>query len=114
MSDPTKGDHERFAHVQQPVYIRDNVYAPGATAYEAETRAAHLTGGDAAARVVEEGDGVYLETTLPTGFDDVRVTAVGTLTPLGVDEQESISLRDRSGTVAALSACMSASTPTIA
>ncbi|GAA1845521.1 right-handed parallel beta-helix repeat-containing protein [Microlunatus capsulatus] len=76
VSDPTKGDHERFAHVQQPVYIRDNVYAPGATAYEAETRAAHLPDGDAAARVVEEGDAVYLETTLPAGFDDVRVDAV--------------------------------------
>ncbi|WP_313410294.1 Gfo/Idh/MocA family oxidoreductase [Aeromicrobium sp.] len=43
-----------------------------------------------------------------------HVSAVGTLTPLGVDEQESISLRDESGTVAALTACMSASTPTIA
>lgn len=43
-----------------------------------------------------------------------HVTAVGTLTPLGVDEQESISLRDGSGTVATLTSCMSASTPTIA
>lgn len=55
---------------------------------------------------------VHLAAMLMPSID--RVTAVGTLTPLGVDEQESISLRDRSGTVAALSACMSASTPTIA
>ena len=27
VADPTRGDHERFANVKQPVYIRDNVYA---------------------------------------------------------------------------------------
>lgn len=43
-----------------------------------------------------------------------QVHAVGTLTDLGVDEQESISLRDASGAVATLSACMSAATPTVA
>lgn len=43
-----------------------------------------------------------------------HVTAVGTLTALGVDEQESIALRDASGAVASLTATMSASTLTIA
>lgn len=43
-----------------------------------------------------------------------EVTAVGTLTPLGVDEQEAVGLRDTSGAVAAISASMSARTPTIA
>ena len=75
VSDPTQGDHERFAHVQQPVYIRDNVYAPGAKAYADEDGATVLDG-DATARVVDEGAEVYLETTLPGGFGDVRVGAV--------------------------------------
>lgn len=42
------------------------------------------------------------------------VTATGTLTPSGVDEQEVVALRDASGVVASVSACMSASTPTVA
>ncbi|GAA3545411.1 oxidoreductase [Aeromicrobium flavum] len=46
--------------------------------------------------------------------DIASVRAVGTLTPLGVDEHESVSLRDASGAVAALTACMSATTPTVA
>lgn len=76
VSDPTKGDHERFADVKQPVYIRHNVYAPGARAYEAEEGATALTG-DVAVAVVDEGAEVYLETTLPAAFDDVRVPHVG-------------------------------------
>ena len=36
VADPTRGDHERFRDVKQPVFIRDNVYAAGAKAYEAE------------------------------------------------------------------------------
>lgn len=42
------------------------------------------------------------------------VSAVGALTDLGVDEQESIALRGPSGEIAALTATMSASTPTTA
>ncbi|MFL6027982.1 MAG: right-handed parallel beta-helix repeat-containing protein, partial [Friedmanniella sp.] len=76
VSDPTKGDHERFAKVKQPVYIRDNVYAPGAQAYEGEQGATVLTGGEATARVVDEGAEVYLELSLPAGFDEVRVPTV--------------------------------------
>jgi hypothetical protein len=77
VSDPTKGDHERFTHVKQPVYIRDNVYAGGAQAYEAEDRATVLPDGEASATVVDEGAEVYLETTLPGGFDDARTGRVG-------------------------------------
>lgn len=46
--------------------------------------------------------------------DIAHVSAVGVLTDLGVDEQESITLRGPSGELAALTATMSASTPTIA
>jgi predicted dehydrogenase len=55
---------------------------------------------------------LHLAAMLMPRIDVVR--AVGTLTPLGVDEQESVTLRDYSGTVAALTACMSTTTPTIA
>ncbi len=79
VSDPTKGDHERFAKVKQPVYIRDNVYAPGAEPYEAEQGARVLTGAEASVRVVDEGAEVFLECTLPAAFDDVRVGAVSGL-----------------------------------
>jgi hypothetical protein len=76
VSDPTKGDHERFTNVKQPVYIRDNVYASGAQAFEAEKGATVLSDGDATATVVDEGAEVFLESSLPAAFDDARVTTV--------------------------------------
>jgi hypothetical protein len=76
VSDPTKGDHTRFADVLQPVYIRDNVYAAGAKAYEAEERATVLADGNATAAVVDEGAEVFLELRLPAAYDDVRVRTV--------------------------------------
>ena len=76
VSDPTKGDHERFAKVRQPVYIRDNVYASGAEAYADETGATVLPDGDVTATVVDEGAEVYLECRLPGAFDDIRVPTV--------------------------------------
>jgi hypothetical protein len=79
VSDPTRGDHERFADVKQPVYIRDNVYGPGARAFEGEQGATVLPHGDACARVVDEGAEVFLECTLPGPFDDARVQTVNGL-----------------------------------
>ena len=76
VSDPTKGDHERFAKVKQPVYIRDNVYASGAQAFEAETGATVLSDGESTATVVDEGAEVFLECTLPGSFDQARVQTV--------------------------------------
>src|SRR5919112_80817 len=49
VGDPSRGDHERFLGVPQPVYIRDNVYAAGADPFEAEHGAVVL--GDADVRV---------------------------------------------------------------
>ena len=68
VDDPSRGDHERFTGVKQPVYIRDNVYATGAGAYEAEHDPLVLDDADEVA-VVDEGDEVYLETQLPEAFD---------------------------------------------
>jgi hypothetical protein len=77
VSDPTKGDHTRFADVLQPVYIRANVYARGARAFEAENGATVLSDGDVTATVVDEGSEVFLEYSLPVAYDDVRVPTVG-------------------------------------
>ncbi len=76
VADPTRGDHQRFADVKQSVHIHDNVYAAGATAYEAESGAIVLTGSDVSVTIVDEGDEVYLETRLPTAFDDVQLGVI--------------------------------------
>ena len=73
VADPTRGDHERFMDVKQPVYIRDNVYAAGAEPFEAEKGAIVLTGSDVTARSSTKAAQVYLETRLPVAFDNVRV-----------------------------------------
>src|SRR4051794_1380608 len=73
VDDPSRGDHERFMDAKQPAYIRANVYALGARAYEAEQDALVLDGADVRVAVLEEGDEVHLETRLPEAFDDARI-----------------------------------------
>ena len=72
VDDPSRGDHERFMGVKQPVWIRDNVYATGAGSYEAEHDPLVLDDATTVA-VVDEGDEVYLETELPEAFDQARI-----------------------------------------
>jgi hypothetical protein len=76
VGDPTRGDHQRFMGVKQPVHIRDNVYAGGARPFEAEKGATVLTGTDVVATVVDEGAEVYLESRLPAEFDRVRLSII--------------------------------------
>jgi hypothetical protein len=76
VGDPSRGDHERFAGVPQSVYIRDNIYAAEANAYEAEQGAVDLGDADVRMTVVDEGDNVYLETQLPEAFDAARVPVI--------------------------------------
>ncbi|MGY4644280.1 right-handed parallel beta-helix repeat-containing protein [Cellulomonas sp. URHB0016] len=71
-----RGDHERFKGVQQPVYLRDNVFAGGAEPVPGEPGAVVLTGDDVHVAVVEGPDGCYLEARLPAGFDDARIALV--------------------------------------
>jgi hypothetical protein len=73
VGDPTRGDHQRFMNVKQPVFIHDNVYAGGAKPFEAEQGAVVLSGTDVVATVVDEGAEVYLESRLPAEFDSVRL-----------------------------------------
>ncbi|SDU93641.1 Protein of unknown function [Microlunatus sagamiharensis] len=70
------GDHDRYPSVPQPAYVRSNVYADGATAFEGEPDALVLDG-PVAVRVVTEGEEVYLETELPEAF---LGTGVGVVT----------------------------------
>lgn len=76
VDDPSRGDHERFSEVPQAVYVRDNVYAGGASAFESEQGPTLLGEADVQARVVVEGDAVYLETRLPAAFDAARLAVV--------------------------------------
>jgi hypothetical protein len=76
IADPTRGDHERFADVPQPVYIHDNVYLGGAEPYEAEKGALVLDGADVSVRVVEEGEAVFLETRLPEAFESATLATL--------------------------------------
>jgi len=75
VSDTTKGDHERFANVGQPVYIHQNLYAPGAHPYAAEAQATVLEA-PAMANVVEVGNEVHLEMELPAAFDRVLLGVI--------------------------------------
>jgi len=68
------GDHQRFLGVKQPVYIRNNVYAAGATPFEGEHHPRILTGG--VATIVDEGETVHLEMELPEEFDHIRLAAI--------------------------------------
>jgi hypothetical protein len=73
VDDPSRGDHERFMGVKQPVWIRENVYALGAGAYEAEHDPLLLGDADVKVAVVDEGSEVYLEIQLPEAFDQARI-----------------------------------------
>jgi hypothetical protein len=73
VDDPSRGDHERFMGVKQPVWIRDNVYALGAGSYEAEDDPLVLGDADVKVAVVDEGSEVYLEVQLPEAFDQARI-----------------------------------------
>jgi hypothetical protein len=70
-----RGDHERFKGVRQPVYLRDNVFAAGAEPVAGEVGAVVLDD-EVHVAVVEDGEGCYLETRLPAGFDDARIGLV--------------------------------------
>ncbi|HEX6523578.1 MAG TPA: right-handed parallel beta-helix repeat-containing protein [Streptosporangiaceae bacterium] len=69
------GDQQRFIPVKQPAHIRDNVYAPGASAFADEASALTLAQGVSFA-VTDEGDEVYLEVRLPEAFGGTRLGVV--------------------------------------
>lgn len=62
-----QGDHERFGTKRQAVYIRDNAYANGTRAYVAEV-GAHTITRQVRFDIVEDGDALYLETSVPAAL----------------------------------------------
>jgi len=75
IANPPEGNDSRIPGVREPAYLRDNVYAPGASAFADESSARALTG-QVSFEVVEEGDEVYLQAQLPQAFSGVRVGVV--------------------------------------
>jgi hypothetical protein len=73
VGDPSRGDLQRFMDVKQPVDIRDNVYAEGATPYNREEGPTSLGDAHVDVAVVTNGDEVHLETQLPPAFDQTRL-----------------------------------------
>ncbi len=61
--------------MKQPAYLHDNVYGPGARAFEGEASALALTQ-DVSFGLADEGDAVYLEARLPADFGRVRLGVV--------------------------------------
>ena len=99
--DPSRGDHMRFAGVKQPVYIRDNVYTTGAEPYESEDGALRLEASDVRFTVVDDGDAVYLESSLP---DDIDRARIGLITGLDLERVRlaDADFEERDGTPARL------------
>ena len=75
VAEQPRGDLQRFIDVKQPVYIRDNVYGPGALAFADEASPLALAEG-ARLELVDEGDEVYLVAHLPEAFGQVRLGVV--------------------------------------
>ncbi|TVP90003.1 right-handed parallel beta-helix repeat-containing protein [Alkalibacterium sp.] len=64
-------DHEAFNVVEQPVYINNNAYLNGAQAFEREDNNL-VTDHDPEFKIVDEGDEVSVELTLPDGFENLK------------------------------------------
>jgi hypothetical protein len=75
MASHPEGSDSRIPGVREPAYLRDNVYAPGASAFADESTALALTG-EVSFEVVEEGGEVHLEAHLPEAFGSTRVGVV--------------------------------------
>jgi len=62
-------DHDVFFKVKQPVYIAGNLYTNGAKAFGRETDKLDKPEFDPGLAIVEDGEKVYLELTMPEEFD---------------------------------------------
>jgi len=67
-----RGDHDIFAKIPQPVYISDNVYLNGAEAFDAEPEKLDMPGFDSGFMLELVGDEVFLNITLPEGFENQK------------------------------------------
>jgi hypothetical protein len=76
------GDHARFHLQRQAAYIESNAYAAGARPFEQEKGAVVYDRDDATVTVVDEGDAVWLEASLPAAVT-VPLARVTTAADLG-------------------------------
>jgi hypothetical protein len=72
------GDLEIFERVEQPAYIGGNAYFNGAGAYAREGSKLELPQHDAAFSLTEKDGEVWLDITLPEGFEALASEPVGT------------------------------------
>ncbi len=82
------GDHNIFAEVSQPLYTSANYYLKGAEAASSDKTSYVAQDFDPAFSVVEEGDEVYLEITLPEASVETQVYETATLPRVRIVDQE--------------------------
>lgn len=63
------GDLEIFEQIEQPAYVSENTYLNGARAFDKEDCKLEETDFDAGYSIESDGDAIYLNITLPEGFD---------------------------------------------
>ncbi|WP_436955663.1 right-handed parallel beta-helix repeat-containing protein [Staphylococcus sp. AS1337] len=67
-----EGDHESFHKIKQPVYIEDNAYFNKANQFNREERNFIDESVDPNLSIIEEGDDVYLNISLPESFIEFK------------------------------------------
>jgi len=67
-----RGDHDVFAKVEQPVYILNNAYFNGAKAFDKEAEKLDMPGFDTGFELEFDGDKVFVNITLPEGFENQK------------------------------------------
>ncbi len=75
------GDHEKFNHIEQPVYIDGNVYLRGSKAFRAEANNYINEAFDPKVKILEDGENVYLELEVTEEFLNIatRIHSTETL-----------------------------------
>jgi len=73
-----RGDHDIFVEVEQPVYISDNAYFNGAEAFGKEAAKLDMPDFDTKFELEFAGDEVFLNITLPEGFESNKSDSYST------------------------------------
>ena len=67
-----RGDHDIFSEVEQPIYISNNAYFNGAKAFDKEFEKLDMSDFDTEFKLEFIGDKVFLNITLPEGFENYK------------------------------------------
>lgn len=84
------GDLGIFLHVEEPVYIKDNLYIHGAKSYEKEKNAVELKDFDPQIEIIEEDNQVFLSIHLPKEIEELKtaIASTSTLSPPRIVSQD--------------------------